>query len=170
MTDDYIHLLFVSAPLHDIGKVGVPDHILLKTGKLTSEEFELMKKHAEYGRNIIHSASQKIEGDNFLIIAGEIALTHHEKWDGTAYPSGLSGQDIPLSGRIMAVADVYDALISKRCYKSPYPHENAVRMMKEKNGKIFDPAILSAFLSIDAEIQTTAATYRDDNEQVLGDC
>ena len=169
LTDDYIHLLFVSAPLHDIGKVGVPDHILLKTGKLTTEEFELMKKHAEYGRNIIHSASQKIEGDNFLIIAGEIALTHHEKWDGTGYPSGLSGQDIPLSGRIMAVADVYDALISKRCYKSPYPHDDAISMMKEKNGKIFDPEILTAFLSIDAEIQIIAATYRDDNEQVLGD-
>lgn len=169
LTDDYINLLFVSAPLHDIGKVGVPDHILLKPGKLTDEEFELMKKHAEYGKNIIYSTSQKIEGDNFLIIAGEIALTHHEKWNGTGYPAGLAGQDIPLSGRIMAVADVYDALISKRCYKPPYPHDVAISMMKDENGKIFDPDILSVFLSIDAEIQTIAAAYRDENEQVLGD-
>jgi HD-GYP domain-containing protein (c-di-GMP phosphodiesterase class II) len=169
LTDDYINLLFVSAPLHDIGKVGVPDHILLKPGKLTEEEFELMKKHAEYGKNIIFSTAQKIEGDNFLIIAAEIASTHHEKWDGTGYPVGLAGQNIPLSGRIMAVADVYDALISKRCYKPPYPHTVAISMMKEEDGKIFDPAILSAFFSIDAEIQVIAAKYRDENEQVLGD-
>ncbi|MGJ8621023.1 MAG: CHASE2 domain-containing protein [Methylophilaceae bacterium] len=169
LTDDYINLLFVSAPLHDIGKVGVPDYILLKPAKLTDEEFELMKKHAEYGKNIIHSTAQKIEGDNFLIIAGEIALTHHEKWDGTGYPAGLSGQQIPLSGRIMAVADVYDALISKRCYKPAFSHEVAISMMKEESGKIFDPEILTVFLSIDTEIQTIAATYRDENEQVLGD-
>jgi adenylate cyclase len=169
LTPDYINLLYVSAPLHDIGKVGVPDHILLKPGKLTEEEFEIMKKHAEYGKNIIYSTAQKIEGDNFLIVAGEIASTHHEKWDGTGYPLALAGQDIPLSGRIMAVADVYDALISRRCYKEPYPHEESLRMMQEENGKIFDPDILAAFLSIDAQIQEIAAAYHDENEQVLGD-
>ena len=110
LTHEFIDLLFVSAPLHDIGKVGIPDSILLKSDRLTPPEFELMKKHAEYGRNIICSAAQRIEGDNFLSLAGEIALTHHEMWDGSGYPLGLAGQKIPLSGRIMIVADVYDAL------------------------------------------------------------
>jgi HD-GYP domain-containing protein (c-di-GMP phosphodiesterase class II) len=114
---------------------------------LTDEEFELMKKHAEYGKNIIYSTSQKIEGDNFLIIAGEIASTHHEKWNGTGYPAGLAGQDIPLSGRIMAVADVYDALISKRCYKPPYPHDVAISIMKDENGRR-PIAVLNQFLCI----------------------
>ena len=169
LTDEFIELLYVSAPLHDIGKVGVPDHILLKPGKLTEEEFVLMKKHAEYGKNIIYSTTKKMEGDNFLIIAGEIASTHHEKWDGTGYPLGLTGQAIPLSGRIMAVADVYDALISRRCYKPPFPHEKAFRIMREERGKIFDPEILDAFFSIEDEIKAIASKYQDDNERVLGD-
>lgn len=169
LTQEFIDLLFVSAPLHDIGKVGVPDNILLKPGKLTEVEFELMKKHTEYGKNIIYSAAKIIEGDNFLIIAGEIALTHHEKWDGTGYPSGLAGHNIPLSGRIMAVADVYDALISRRCYKPPFPHEDAVRIMREARGKIFDPVILDAFFSIEEKIREIASRYQDEGEQVLGD-
>ncbi|MBW8372261.1 MAG: CHASE2 domain-containing protein [Thiobacillus sp.] len=169
LTQEYIDLLFVSAPLHDIGKVGVPDHILLKQGKLTEEEFELMKKHAEYGKNIIYSTAKKIEGDNFLIIAGEIASTHHERWDGTGYPLGLAGHNIPLSGRIMAVADVYDALISRRCYKPPFPHEESVRIMREARGKIFDPVVLDAFFSIEEKIRETASRYRDEGERVLGD-
>lgn len=169
LTQEFIDLLFVSAPLHDIGKVGVPDNILLKPGKLTEAEFELMKKHADYGKNIINSAAQKIEGDNFLIIAGEIASTHHEKWDGTGYPLGLAGHNIPISGRIMAVADVYDALISRRCYKPPFPHEDAVRIMREARGKIFDPVILDAFFSIEERIREIATRYYDEGEQVLGD-
>ena len=122
LTQEYIDLLFISAPLDDIGKVGVPDQILLKPDKLTEDEFVLMKRHAEFGRSIISSTARVIEGDNFLILAGEIAATHHEKWDGTGYPLGLTGQNIPLSGRIMSVADVYDALISRRCYKEPFSH------------------------------------------------
>lgn len=169
LTQEYIDLLFVSAPLHDIGKVGVPDNILLKPGKLNAAEFELMKKHAELGKNIIYSTAQKIEGDNFLVIAGEIAFTHHEKWDGTGYPRGLAGQEIPLSGRIMAVADVYDALISRRCYKPPFPHEEAVRLMREARGKIFDPVIFDAFISIEVKIRGIAAIYQDENELVMGD-
>lgn len=164
LTAEYIDLLFVSAPLHDIGKVGVPDHILLKPGRLTADEFELMKKHAEYGKEIIYSTAQKIEGDNFLVIAGEIASTHHEKWDGTGYPLGLSGQDIPLSGRIMAVADVYDALISRRCYKAPFPHDMARGMMLAERGRMFDPAVLDAFFAIEDAILRIAARYRDPNE------
>ena len=161
LTDDYIHLLFVSAPLHDIGKVGVPDHILLKPGRLTEEEFEIMKKHAEFGRRIIMSSASRIEGDNFLSLAGEIAATHHEKWDGTGYPLGLAGEAIPLSGRIMATADVYDALISRRCYKEPFSHELATSLMREARGTIFDPTVLDAFLRIDAEIRAIASEFGD---------
>jgi len=169
LTPDYIDLLFVSAPLHDIGKVGVPDHILLKPGKLTEAEFELMKKHAEYGKDIIYSTAQKIDGENFLVVAGEIASTHHERWDGSGYPRGLSGHDIPLSGRIMAVADVYDALISRRCYKAAFPHSLAMEMMQAERGKIFDPAILDAFFSIEDTILRIAAKFRDANERVMDD-
>lgn len=169
MTQEYIDLLFVSAPLHDIGKVGVPDKILLKPDKLTAAEFEIMKKHAEYGKNIIFSTAKKIEGDNFLDIAGEIAEFHHEKWDGTGYPSGLAGQDIPLSSRIMTVADVYDALISRRCYKPPFPRDYAMDFMKKSRGTMFDPAILDAFISIEEEIQEIALRYQDEDELVLGD-
>lgn len=164
LTQEFIDLLFVSAPLHDIGKVGVPDNILLKPGKLTEAEFELMKKHPEYGKKIIYSTAQKIEGDNFLVIAGEIALTHHEKWDGTGYPSGLAGHNIPLSGRIMAVADVYDALINRRCYKPPFPHEVSIGIMRAARGKIFDPVILDAFFSIEAIILEIASSYKDKDE------
>lgn len=169
LTQEFIDILFASAPLHDIGKVGVPDHILLKPGKLTEAEFELMKKHAGYGKKIIYSTAKKIEGDDFLFIAGEIALNHHEKWDGTGYPRGLSGHDIPLSGRIMAVADVYDALISRRCYKPPFPHEDAFQIMREARGKIFDPLILDAFFSIEEKIREIASRFQDEDERVLGD-
>ncbi len=164
LTDDYIHLLFLSAPLHDIGKVGVPDHILLKPGPLTPEEWVIMRKHAEFGRQIILSTSRHIEGDNFLGIASEIAATHHEKWDGTGYPAGLEGQAIPLAGRIMAVADIYDALISRRCYKEPFPHAMAMAMMRELRGTTFDPVVLDAFLAIECQITLIAANFRDEDD------
>jgi adenylate cyclase len=164
LTEEYIHLLFLSAPLHDIGKVGVPDNILLKAGPLTTEEWVIMRKHAEFGRQIILSTAQRIEGDNFLSIAGEIAAAHHEKWDGTGYPAGLRGQEIPLSGRIMAAADIYDALISRRCYKEPFSHEVATGMMRELRGKTFDPVVLDAFFEIEDEIQHIAACFRDEDE------
>lgn len=169
LTPEFIDLLFVSAPLHDIGKVGVPDHILLKPGKHTEEEMVLMRKHADFGRDIIFSTARKIEGDNFLIVASEIAATHHEKWDGTGYPLGLAGQDIPLSGRITAVADVYDALISRRCYKAPFPHETAMENMLACRGKSFDPVVLDAFFNIEEEIKKIAASHQDEQELVLGD-
>lgn len=169
LTQDYIDMLFISAPLHDIGKVGVPDNILLKPGKHTEAEFELMKKHAEFGRDMICSTAKKIEGDNYLKIAGEVAATHHEKWDGTGYPHGLAGLDIPLSGRIVVVADVYDALISRRCYKPPFPHETAMENMRLGRAKSFDPVVLDAFFSIEEQIKEIAASYRDDQELVLGD-
>jgi adenylate cyclase len=164
LAEEYIHLLFLSAPLHDIGKVGVPDHILLKPGRLTEDEWVIMRKHPEFGRQIILSTAQRIEGDNFLTIAGEIAATHHEKWDGTGYPAGLHGQDIPLSGRIMAVADIYDALISRRCYKEPFSHEVATSMMRELRGTTFDPVVLDAFFEIEDEIRRIAGCFRDEDE------
>ncbi|WP_218119044.1 HD domain-containing phosphohydrolase [Methylophilus rhizosphaerae] len=163
LTEEYIQLLFLSAPLHDIGKVGVPDHILLKPGPLTDEEWVTMRKHAEFGRRIILSAADRIEGDNFLIIAGEIAATHHEKWDGSGYPLGLQGTAIPLSGRIMAVTDIYDALINRRCYKEPFPHAQSMAMMRELRGKTFDPEVLDAFCAIESEIQDIADRFRDED-------
>jgi adenylate cyclase len=164
LTREYIDLLFLSAPLHDIGKVGVPDHILLKPGPLAPDELKIMRQHAEFGRKIIQSMAKQIEGDNFLLIAGEIAATHHEKWDGTGYPDGLRGHDIPLSGRIMAVADIYDALISKRCYKHPFPHDRAKALMRDLGEGTFDPVVLDAFLAIEAEILQIAARFRDEEE------
>ncbi|MCW5626724.1 MAG: HD domain-containing protein [Burkholderiales bacterium] len=161
LTPEYIDLLFISAPLHDIGKVGVPDHILLKPARLTPEEFEIMKRHAEFGREIIFSSARLIEGDNFLILAGEIAATHHEKWDGTGYPAGLAGNDIPLSGRIMAVADIYDALISRRCYKEPFSHDKAVGIIREGRGTTFDPVVIDAFFAVEATVIDIAARYQD---------
>ena len=107
-----------------------------------------------------------IEGDNYLQIAGEIAATHHEKWDGTGYPEGLRGDDIPLSGRIMAVADIYDALVSRRCYKHPYPHARAKALMCELDGTTFDPVVLDAFLAIEAEVMQIAARFRDEEEDI----
>ncbi|SEL79819.1 adenylate cyclase [Pseudoxanthomonas sp. GM95] len=168
LTREYIDLLFLSAPLHDIGKVGVPDHILLKPGPLTAEEQVIMRRHAEFGREIIYSTAERIEGDNFLRIAGEIAASHHEKWDGTGYPAGLEGQAIPLSGRIMAVADIYDAMISRRCYKEPFPHEAAKALMLDMRGKTFDPVVLDAFFAIEAQVLDIAARYSDDDEGVAG--
>ncbi len=164
LTAPYIELLFLSAPLHDIGKVGVPDHILLKPGRLTPVEMTQMKQHAAFGQRIISSTAQGIDGDNFLRIAGEIAGTHHEKWDGSGYPAGLAGADIPLSGRIMAVADIYDALISRRCYKEPFSHAVATTLMSDMRGSTFDPMVLDAFFRIEDEIKHIAALYRDEAE------
>ena len=164
LTPDYINLLFLSAPLHDIGKVGVPDHILLKPGKLTPDELVIMKRHAEYGADIIRASSQHIEGDNFLVVAGEIAATHHERWDGTGYPKGLAGDAIPVAGRIMAIADIYDALISRRCYKEPFTHAHATQYLREQRGTIFDPLILDVFFAIEDTIQDIAARYKDEAE------
>lgn len=162
LTPAYIDLLFLSAPLHDIGKVGVPDHILLKPGRLAPDEMEQMKLHAEFGRKIIFSTAARIEGDNFLAIASEIAETHHEKWDGTGYPKGLAGDAIPLSGRIMAVADIYDALISHRCYKEPFSHDLSTTIMREGSGKTFDPVVLAAFFRIEGTIKEIAARFSDE--------
>lgn len=162
LTPTRIDLLYKSAPLHDIGKVGVPDRILLKPGKLTPEEFEEMKRHAEYGRNAIISAEQVMdEADTFLDLAKEIAYGHHEKWNGTGYPQGLAGEAIPLSARLMALADVYDALISQRIYKPAYSHEKSRAIILEGDGTHFDPAVVAAFLAVEEKMQLIARQLAD---------
>lgn len=163
LTPRYRRRLFVSAPLHDIGKVGIPDSILLKPGKLTPDEFVIMKQHAVIGAQSIERAEEALGVEmEFLELAKEIARHHHEKWDGSGYPDGLSGNDIPLSARLMAIADVYDALISKRVYKEAFTHEKAVEFMVEGREKHFDPTLLDTFVNIQEEFREIATTYADD--------
>jgi len=145
---EYSRLIFQTSPLHDIGKVGIPDAILLKPGRLTPEEFEVMKKHTTIAANTLDAALEKFPGVAFLNMAKEIAESHHEKVDGTGYPHGLKGTDIPLCGRIMAVADVYDALVSQRVYKSAMTHDEAKAIIEEGSGKHFDPDIVDAFFAV----------------------
>ena len=161
LDNNTIDLLYKSAPLHDIGKVAVRDEILLNPGKLMDEGFEKMKKHTIYGRDAILAAEKKLGNTSFLRLAREIAYTHHEKWDGTGYPQGLKGNEIPISGRLMAVADVYDAFISKRAYKPPFPHEKAVKMILENRGKHFDPDMVDAFIELEDTFRKTALKYDD---------
>ncbi|MFS1430452.1 HD-GYP domain-containing protein, partial [Vibrio splendidus] len=161
LTPNYIELLYKSAPLHDVGKVGVPDNVLLKPGKLTDEEFEIMKGHPAIGAEALSIAEKQLGSSSFLRVAKEISLTHHEKWNGSGYPNQLSGEDIPLSGRLMALADVYDALISKRVYKPAFTHEQAKQIILEGNGTHFDPQVVQAFLAVEQEFVSIAATYKD---------
>ena len=167
-----IGLFFKSTPLHDIGKVGVPDAILLKPGKLTAEEFEEMKKHTIYGRDAIRRAEERLgedEGFSFLRIGREITASHHEKWDGSGYPAGLKGEEIPLVGRLMAIFDVYDALISKRVYKPPFPHAKAVEIITQGDGRVmpthFDPDVLEDFRERHDEFRQIAYRYADHEEE-----
>ena len=160
-----IELLYKSAPLHDVGKVGVPDAILLKPGKLTAEEFEEVKKHTTYGRDALAVGVRELGENSFLGYAMEIAYSHHEKWDGSGYPLGLKGETIPLAGRLMAIADVYDALISKRVYKPPFPHAKAVDVISEGRGTHFDPVLVDAFLAINESFRLTAIRFADFEEE-----
>lgn len=155
-------VLYKSAPLHDIGKVGVPDRILLKPGRFEPDEFEIMKTHTTLGRDAILQAERELGLEMpFLQHAKEIAYCHQEKWDGSGYPQGLSGDKIPISARLMAVADVYDALISKRVYKDGMSHEKAVGIMREGSGTHFDPDVIEAFLDLQTEFQEVATRYAD---------
>jgi putative two-component system response regulator len=162
LTDHVIEMLYKSAPLHDIGKVGIPDRILLKPGRFTPEEFEIMKTHPDLGRNAIEYAERQLGiRVDFLRFAKEIAHAHQEKWDGSGYPLGLSGDDIPISARLMALADVYDALISRRIYKDPMPHEQAVQIIREGSASHFDPDVVDAFLEISEEFRAIAEKFVD---------
>ncbi len=162
LNDQYINLLGRSAPLHDIGKVGIPDHILLKPGKLNAEEWAIMQTHAQLGSEAIERAEADIEMPlDFLSLAKEIARWHHEKWDGSGYPDGLSGEAIPLSARLMALADVFDALISPRVYKPPMSFAEARSIIHEGRGKHFDPDIVDAFIADFSAYCAIAERYHD---------
>ncbi|MCF8159705.1 MAG: two-component system response regulator [Polaromonas sp.] len=166
LIDANIAMLFKSAPLHDIGKVGIPDSILLKPGRFEPEEFEIMKRHTILGREAIEHAEKSlgIEVD-FLRTAKEIAMSHQEKWDGSGYPEALRGDAIPISARLMALADVYDALISRRVYKEGMPHDKAAAIIVDGKGSHFDPDIVEAFLVVQKEFQAIAARFVDsDND------
>lgn len=161
LSDHVIELVFKSAPLHDIGKIGIPDKILLKPGKLDPDEYAIMRTHAELGWRAIDAAEKRLGASSFLQLAKQIAYTHHEKWDGTGYPQGLSGETIPLAGRLMAVADVYDALVSKRVYKQAMPHADAIALMRAERGRHFDPRLIDIFLSIDDEFDRIHHAFMD---------
>nr|WP_321266288.1 two-component system response regulator [uncultured Sulfurimonas sp.] len=163
LSDEMIEILYRSAPLHDIGKVGIADKILLKPGTLTSEEFEIMKEHTNLGKNAIENAEKELGVEvEFLKVAKEIAYSHHENYDGSGYPLGLRGDEIPICARLMAVADVYDALISQRVYKNAMSHEKAVEIIKQANGSKFDSLIVDVFLKHQDDFLSIAKHYFDD--------
>jgi putative two-component system response regulator len=169
LSDYHIQSLVKSAPLHDIGKVGIPDHILLKPGKLTAEDWVIMKTHSYLGSLAIQQAEEDAERPiEFLRLARDIAHYHHEKWDGSGYPQGLAGDLIPLPARLMALADVFDALISRRAYKAPFPLEKAVEIIREGRGSHFDPDIVDAFLTRLDDFAAIAQQYADDEAEVAG--
>jgi putative two-component system response regulator len=158
-SDAECELILLASPMHDIGKIGIPDNILLKPGKFEPDEWEVMKTHTTIGGKLL-------EGDDsdLMRMAREIALSHHEKWDGSGYPEGISGEDIPLSGRISALADVYDALTSQRPYKKAWAVDDAVKLIKESSGKHFDPALVDVFLDKLPEIQAICRRFREPDE------
>lgn len=158
----FIKVLCQAVPLHDIGKVAIPDNILNKNGSLDEKEWEIMKKHVIYGKEIIQKAKMRSSGKNlFLNAATNIAYTHHEKWDGSGYPQGLKGDEIPIEGRLMAIADVYDALTSKRAYKEKFSYEKAENMIISESGTHFDPTLIKAFIDLKFEFRKIAQKYED---------
>lgn len=161
LTIENIEAMYMSIPLHDIGKVGIRDEVLLKPGRLTAEEFEIMKTHTTIGYETIKSVGNKLKNSSFLEYASDVAYTHHEKFDGSGYPRGLQGTDIPLVGRLMAVADVYDALTSKRVYKEAMSHEEAVEIIKKGIGGHFDPIIVECMMELEETFRNISITYKD---------
>ncbi|HVU89235.1 MAG TPA: HD domain-containing phosphohydrolase [Pirellulales bacterium] len=159
---DYVQLIYQTSPLHDIGKVGVPDSILLKPGPLSSEEFEIMQRHTLLGGETLQTVAASRPDALFLKMATEIALTHHERFDGTGYPHRLKGDQIPLCGRIVALADVYDALTSKRVYKPAFDHQKARAIILEGKGTQFDPDVVQAFINREQEFIAVARQFHDD--------
>ena len=153
MTEQFIDDLIQSSLLHDIGKVWLPDSILFKQGKFNREEYDIMKRHCAYGAQALEEAADETEQDSFLAMGRDIAYYHHERWDGTGYPSGLSGEEIPLSARIVAITDVYDALTTERRYKRAYTHEEACSLIVESKGHQFDPDLVDAFIEVEEEFR-----------------
>jgi putative two-component system response regulator len=168
--DKYIEHLYRSAPLHDIGKISIPDRILLKPGRLTPEEFEVMKEHPLLGLEAIKKI-QATAADNleFLNMGKEISYSHHEKWDGSGYPQGLAGEEIPLSARLMALVDVYDAITSRRPYKEPMSHSVAVDLISSSRGTHFDPDIVDAFYKISAIFEKISLLHMDSEEDIASE-
>lgn len=161
INDEFVRLIYLTSPLHDIGKVGIPDSVLLKPGRLSDREFDIMKMHTVIGAQTLDAALKAFPGVKFLEMAREIAATHHERWNGSGYPSGLSGTNIPLSGRIMALADVYDALTSKRVYKDAFTHEIAKSMIIKDSGTHFDPDVVEAFVRTEQQFIEIRACYTE---------
>ncbi len=157
-----VDAILYASPMHDVGKIGIPDRILLKPGRLDNEEWEIMKQHTTIGSRILEGST-----GGFIKLAEVIALSHHEKWDGTGYPRGLKGAKIPLVGRITAIADVFDALNSKRPYKDPYPIEESFRLIWEGRGTHFDPDVVDAFFAVKDEIQAIRERFKDDSSSLL---
>ncbi len=159
LSDREVENIIYASPMHDVGKIGIPDHILLKTGSLNEDEWEIMKKHTTIGAEILQGSDAE-----FIQLAETIALTHHEKWDGSGYPRGLKGAEIPLAGRIAAIADVFDALTSKRPYKSPHSVSKSLDVIRESSGTHFDPDVVEAFFAVKDEILETKEKYKDKHE------
>ena len=153
LTDRYLDDMVVAAPLHDIGKIHIPDAVLNKPGRLTEEEFEVMKTHTTAGEKLLTHAKAELGESGYLNTAVEMAAYHHEWWNGKGYPYGINGEEIPLCARIMAVADVFDALTSKRCYKDAMPLEKAYAIIREESGTHFDPAVVEAFFAVTEHIE-----------------
>jgi HD domain len=162
LSEKKIKLLYKAAPLHDVGKVGISDSILLKPGRLTEEEWVTMKTHTLIGESVLSSAESHLDGDEDVIATAiQIAGGHHEKWDGTGYPRGLKGEEIPLAARIMSLADMYDALVSERVYKEKWTHEMAANEILSKRGIQFDPLVVQAFIAEEEQFQKIAKRYKD---------
>jgi putative two-component system response regulator len=158
---EYIRLIYQTSPLHDIGKVGIPDSVLLKPGRLSDREFEIMKTHTEIGAQTLDAALRQFPGIKFLEMSRDIAATHHERLDGSGYPRGLAGEEIPLCGRIVALADVYDALTSKRVYKNAFAHDVAKSIICADTGKQFDPIVVEAFCSTEPQFIAVRDRYSE---------
>lgn len=161
LSDGAIDALYESAPLHDIGKAGVPTALLGKKGTLTEQEYEVMKRHVDHGAEVLRAVEQRVGIDANLAMAARIAYQHHERWDGTGYPQGLKGEDIHFSARLMSLADVYDALTSRRPYKEAWSHEDVRRYIEDEKEKHFDPAVVEAFLEREEEFRRIAERQRD---------
>jgi response regulator RpfG family c-di-GMP phosphodiesterase len=165
--EEFIQDIYRSSPLHDIGKVGIPDAILLKPGRLTDEEFDVMKSHSKIGADALREASEKSDSGSFLAMATVVARWHHERFNGSGYPDGLAGFDIPLAARIVALADVYDALTSSRVYKAAFDTDTARRMIEEQRGEHFDPAVVDAFLQREDDFVKVVAADRRKHAEAL---
>ncbi len=161
ITDDFIRIIYEASPLHDIGKVGIPDSILLKPGKLTGAEFEIIKQHSAIGAETLQEVEEIYPSNLFIALGTQIARSHHEKWNGKGYPDGLAGENIPLAARIMALSDVYDALRSKRPYKEPFSHRKSIEIIAGERGNHFDPNIVDAFLSLEKKFDQINKLQQD---------